>query len=151
MELRNFKLEEPAHAIALEGLGLYWDLHAYAVLRDVNYSVDNRTVEIRWVIPDEVTNPWGDETNTAKGCLLRFSNVHLLAILQTNDGAQGQDDCVAAVSEVRSEPQKLSELVEHRIKLDSERAETAGLYFELQSGRTIEIHAATVELIPLGK
>ena len=65
MHLRNFELEEPAHSSALTGLGLYWDLHAYAVLVDVHYRTIDNSVELHWRVPDDAEHPPG-ETNAIR-------------------------------------------------------------------------------------
>jgi hypothetical protein len=47
MDLRNFRLEKPAYAIALEGLGFYWDLHAFAELTTVKYLPADKSAELK--------------------------------------------------------------------------------------------------------
>jgi hypothetical protein len=147
MELRNFRLEEPSHAIALEGLGRYWDLHAYADLVEVRYFTVENTVEFHWRIP-EIDNPWGDEKNRAKGCVLRFTEVRFLKILQAEEKNTNEDDCIASISQVTAEESATSDPAEFRMKREWKANEDFGLLIELQSGRTIEIHAQSAELIP---
>jgi len=148
MTLQNFKLQEPTGAIALEGLGHYWDLHAYAELIEVKYLTVENIVEFRWVVPN-VGNPWGDKDNHAKGCILRFSDVSLLRMAQPELRNTNEDDCIAGISQVSTKPAADSHSIELRTKAEWKADEDFGLLFELQSGRTIEIHADCAELIAL--
>ena len=148
MKLRNFKLEEPAHAIAVEGCGYYWDLHSYADLVEIKYSTVENSVEFHWSAP-EIENPWGDESNRAKGLILRFSDVRLLEIVQMEAYNTNEDDTVASVSKVNPTKVRNGAPVEFRMKDNWNEGEDFGLFFELQSGRTIEIHATSAELIPI--
>jgi hypothetical protein len=148
MELRNFQLEEPSHAIALIGLDAYWDLHAFADLEEIRYFTVENTVELRWRAPD-VSNPWGDEQNHAKGCCLRFTDVSLLKIHQSDVENTNEDDCVSSVSMIDTKGADLSKPVEFRMKSEWKDGEDSGLLLILQSGRSIEIQARTAELIAL--
>jgi hypothetical protein len=148
MELRNFRLEESSHAISLEGLGRCWDLHAYADLVEVRYFTVENTVEFHWRVP-EIDNPWGDNKNRAKGCVLRFTEVRFLKILQAEGKNTNEDDCVAGISQVTTAKPATSDPVEFRMKREWKVNEDFGLLIELQSGRTIEIHSQSAELIPM--
>jgi hypothetical protein len=148
LNLRNFKLEEITEAIAFEGLGSYWDIHAYAKLIEARYYPVENTVELHWNVP-EVENPWGDKDNHAKGCILRFSDVSLLKVKQTEAPNTNEDDCVAGVSQISTETPIESDPVELRMRRDWKQNDDFGLLFELQSGRTIEIHSQSAELIPI--
>jgi hypothetical protein len=148
VELRNFTLEKPSHAIAFEGLGHYWDLHAYAELAEVRYYTVENTVELHWRVP-EMENPWGDENNRAKGCVLRFTEVRFLKILQAEERNTNEDECVASISQVSIAQPAKSEPAEFRMQREWKPNEDFGLFLELQSGRTIEIHAQSAELIPV--
>jgi hypothetical protein len=149
MKLRNFKLEEPCHTIGLEGCGRYWDLHNFADFVELKYFTVENTVELRFEVAEE-DNPWGDPRNAAKGLILRFNEVRFLKIEQLDPHNTNEDDCVDSLSKVVVNP-PLTLPAELRVKENWSKAEDFGLFFELQSGRTIEIHAAAAELIPLNK
>ena len=148
MELRNFKLEESSHAIALVGLGAYWDLHAFVDFEEIRYFTVENTVELRWHAPD-VSNPWGDEQNRAKGCCVRFTEVSLLRIHQSDPQNTNEDDCVSGISMIDTNDWDLLKPVEFRMKREWKAGEDFGLLFILQSGRSIEIQARSAELLAL--
>jgi hypothetical protein len=148
MDLRNFELEETAGAIALKGLGLYWDLHSYAELTDIRYFTVENTVEFRWHSPD-VDNPWGDKKNYAKRCILKFVDVSFLRIVQDETASTNEDDCVASISQVTTKQSTEVDALESRMKNKWREGEDFGLLFELQSGRTVEVRARSAELIAL--
>jgi hypothetical protein len=145
MKLTNFGLEEPAHSIGLQGLGLYWDLHAFARLIGLEYLPSSGTAELRWAVLS-VDNAWGDKSNRATGCLLRFDSVTAVLI---GKGENGRDEeCVVSISKV-TEPNTMLESAEHRVKEEFAEGEKFGLLLELESGGTIEIHAEAATLVAL--
>lgn len=150
MELRNFKLEDPIETIAFEGCGHYWDVHSFADLTVIKYFTVENTVEFHWRA-HQVENAWGDESNLAKGLILRFTEVRFLEIVQLDESNTNEDDCVAGVSQVTPKRSPDSKPIESRMKEKWDEGEDFGLFFELQSGRTIEIHAKSAELVPLSE
>ena len=146
MELKNFKLEAPTHAIALEAFGFYWDLHNDADFEELRYFTVENAVELH-LAAGEGENPWADKNNRAKGVILKFSEVRLLKIVQTDPYNTNEDDCIAGISKVAITPTLKVQPAELRVKREWNKDEDFGLLFELQSGRTIEIHAASAELI----
>jgi hypothetical protein len=148
MILRNFALEKGSHAIALEGLGRYWDLHAFARLESLRYVMADNVAELTWKV-QQIENPWGDRTNTATGCLLRFNNVGVLKVMQGDDQATREDQCVSSISQIDKREHPLSEPVEFRMRREWKSGDEFGLLIILQSGRTIEIQAESADLIAL--
>src|SRR2546423_5086523 len=98
MNIRNFRLENPSYAIGLEGLGRYWDLHAFVRLTMLQYFMGKQIAELHRVAP-LIDNPWGDKGNVARGCFLRFQNV--TAVLLSNGAIGDGEECVASISKVR--------------------------------------------------
>ena len=147
MTFRNFRLADATYATGLEALGLHWDLHAFAELIDLTYTAAGNFAQLKWLSP-AVENPWGDKKNKYKGCILEFRNVSTLLVAQPELDPTDEDDCVASISVV-AKPAVIFDSGEFRVRDSSEAGENTGLLFELQSGRTIEIHANSAELIPI--
>jgi len=147
MTFCNFHLESPSYAIGLEALGFHWDLHAFAELIDLTYTTPANVAQLKWLSP-AVENPWGDKRNKHKGCIIRFQNVSTFVVAQRELDPTDEDDCVASISVV-TKPDVIFDSGEFRVIDSSKAGENTGLLFELQSGRTIEIHADSAELIPI--
>jgi hypothetical protein len=70
-----------------------------------------------------------------------------LKILQAEEKHTNEDDCVATISQVTTAKPATSDPAEFRMKREWKVNEDFGLLIDLQSGRTIEIHAQSAELI----
>ncbi len=148
MKLNNFTLEKESHARALDGLGKYWDLHAYAKLGALSYLTKDNSLELTWNVR-QIDNAWSDRTNTATGCLLRFNNVNRLKVMQSDDESTCEDQCVSSISKIDTREHPRSEPLEFRMRREWHSNDEFGLLIVLQSGRTIEIQAESVDLIAL--
>jgi hypothetical protein len=143
MVLVNFDLEHPFPTIVLRGLGRAWDLHAWAVFEGLELRPGEDAVVLRWrALAAE--NPWGDPSNRARGCTLRFTGLHALEVTARAPDAMAEDDhTLADVRRVTPEPGEFRE---------RERwapGEEFRLRFEFESGRAIEVGAAHAELVEL--
>ena len=78
---------------------------------------------------------------------MQFSKISLLQMIQSDPDSTNEDDCVSSISKISTTLPKSGEPPEYRMKQEWKAEEEFGLFFELQSGRTIEIHSQSAELI----
>lgn len=100
MHLRNFDLAQSSRAIELVGLGHRWDIHNFAKLTDVTHDSEKKTVTLEWRVPANVTSPWGDPTNHARGCKLEFSAVTTVVLGLGEKVPAGEHKVLTDVSKV---------------------------------------------------
>jgi hypothetical protein len=129
MKLVNFNLASSGHAVELRAFGLNWDLHNFANFVGLQLNPDSSAI-LTWVVPDE-GNKWGDANNQYGGCRLKFCDTQRLSVT-------GRDVRMPA-----SEDETLAEI--------AEMSPRSGLRFTFQSGLSVEIIAATAELIPIDR
>lgn len=80
MRCDNFILESPGGVVLL-ALGHAWDLHNCVDFRGLRYEPLLGEVVLEWSpLPEYRSNPWGDVTNKATGCRLRFREVQSVRI-----------------------------------------------------------------------
>lgn len=72
MKLENFRLAHRG-GVELEGLGHRWDLHNFADCVERSHDPEPATARVRWELIRP--NAWGDPSNDAAGCELRFEGV----------------------------------------------------------------------------
>lgn len=128
MKLENFSLAHNG-GVELRAFGHNWDLHNCVDFRGLHYAPLSNDVVLEWVpLPEYAANPWGDTTNKAACCRLRFREVHALRLGPRDDSYPASEaTCVDTIELVNA-------------------ADSEILVFTMQDARVIEIAAASAIL-----
>ena len=126
MLLSNFSLVEPVPTIILTSHGVEWDLHSFAEFEGFTYDAAAGTLAMRWHVPTDAENPWGNVANTAVACELAFRAIRSLQVISASEAPHPEDTDLADISWAESEKPTL--------------------VFSFESGRVIEVSAESAEL-----
>ena len=136
MKLLNFELGEPCYTIHLVALGFFWDLHNAGEFLGLRLDAANNSVVMEW-------NVSGHPSEKYSGCRIIFKGLRSIRISPRDaELPLSEDSCVAAISKVISESDAR---LEFRVK-EQWADQPFNLWFEFQSGRSVEINAETAEL-----
>jgi hypothetical protein len=133
MKLLNFELSPAAPTVTIRGAGRDWDLHNFVALSDVRRQGGQVFLTFRPVDLREPVGAWRTEVHDTAPCTLRFRGV---THFRDTGMAGADDDTLSLMS-----------------KLDVGRqpfvgdAPPAGLRFDMEGGRVIEVCAQSAELI----
>lgn len=133
MELTNFELAYP-QGVELVGLGHNWDLHNFATCVGASYDAGAEVAIVSWV-RDTPDNPWGDPSNLATGCTLRFEGVTRWIV---EPGAGPDGDTLAEISSIPQDEADWDELDEF------------DLWLRFEDGTMIKIAAQSGTLVSCG-
>jgi hypothetical protein len=141
MKLVNFSLDCNVGAIELNGLSHCWDLHNFSLLEMINYNLFTNILIITFSAP-KIINPWGDETNNFKKCLMFFSGVKKLNVVGLLDSKNITNISLQDISFI-----KHGEVDPNYRKVDKiENEQDLGFLISFYGGIKIEIFAQTVEI-----
>ncbi|MGC4064868.1 MAG: hypothetical protein QM784_09540 [Polyangiaceae bacterium] len=146
MIFENFELSGRVQGIQLLAFGKNWDLHNFADFVAITHDVRAREVCLKWRVPPEVANPWGDYSNHASGCDLVFTGVRSLRMCPSNGWPHPEDDLT--VEEIAIVVPGGSTETEYAF---ADPTSDFALRFDFCSRAWLEIVADRVRLIPLSE
>ena len=144
MRLRNFEIRSE---IELQTGNLFWDIHNFADFCGLELLPAHNSAVMKWTVPKQ-SNPWGSPENKSSGMNLYFGDLQFLKISPRDPGMPlTEDSCVSDILKV--DPNIQYDDPYMRTRRNWAPGDSFRLVFQFQSGRTIEIESATVELIPI--
>jgi hypothetical protein len=75
MKLENFRLRDPSGCVEIIAAGMNWDLHNCVDFLGLVWHAHRDELWMEWIALPQYPTPWGDRTNRAHACRLRFSGL----------------------------------------------------------------------------
>jgi hypothetical protein len=120
-----------------------WDLHNFADFSGYSFDARNRELHLQWTVSKSEVNPWGDPTNKARSCSLRFYGVKSLQVGPREPSIPFTED-LTLEEVVPVLPGRSSE-TEYALATPEEEF---ALRFQFHSGAWIEVVAERACLLP---
>jgi hypothetical protein len=144
MELRNFELRDPLGCVEVSALGKNWDLHNCVDFLGFLWRPFEDELWMEWAVLAEFGNPWGDPSNHAAACRIRFSGINSIRVSRRKAGLDPRESLtVADIAKV------IPGEVECPLRERWGPADAFELRFTFEDEREVTIDAVSVHLEPL--